>query len=161
MGSNESRPGPRGALGLALLCLTLVGFGPCGPIPGGEISGTKATTAPADWSHTDALSTVQVETRPGDPYSVTTWCVTDGTTLWVPSRGAARKKWVENASADPRVRLGIDGTIFEMTATRVTDPEEQRRIVGLLRAKYSMARWSMDEDPARSPDTWYFRMTPR
>src|SRR5262245_28767823 len=97
----------RGRGSLVALALLLLGWGPCGPIAGGELSGGSAS-APADgWSFTNELSTIQVETRPSDPYSVTTWCVTDGKQLWVPSRGAAKKQWVQNVLTDPHVRLRI------------------------------------------------------
>lgn len=145
---------------LALLLPLLVATGPCGPIPGGRLDGAAAS-APADWRFTDAVSTIQVETRPEEPYSVTTWCFTDGAGLYVPSRGAAEKPWVQHVGRDPRVRLRIEDRVYEMTATRVTDEAELRRLIPLLRAKYRMARWGMDDDPAASPGTWFFRMAPR
>lgn len=135
--------------------------GPCGPIPGGRIDGHEAESPPADWTFTNDVSTIQVETRPDDPYSVTTWCFTDGPNLFVPSRGAARKPWVQNVSADARVRLRIGDDVYVMQAARVTDEAELRRIIPLLRAKYLLARWGMDDDPEKSPDTWVFQMSPR
>jgi hypothetical protein len=150
----------RTTLTLLALAPLVLAAGPCGPIPGGRIAGDEGAP-PADWSFTDAISTIQVETRPADPYSVTTWCFTDGPALYVPSRGAARKPWVQHVASDPRVRLRIGDRVYAMTATRVTDPAELRRIVPLLRAKYRMARWGMDDDPAHSPDTWFFRMAAR
>jgi hypothetical protein len=145
---------------LVVLLPGLLGAGPCGPIAGGRLDGSTSA-APADWRFTDGVSTIQVETRPEDPYSVTTWCFSDGTGLYVPSRSAARKPWVQNVLADPRVRLRIEDRVFEMTASRVTDAAELRRVIPLLRAKYRMARWGMDDDPASAPGTWFFRMTPR
>lgn len=146
---------------LALGLPVLLGAGPCGPITGGRLSPDLAPAPPAaDWSFTDEVSTIQVETKPGDPLSVTTWCFTDGPNLYVPSRGAEEKAWVQNVLADPRVRLRIGDSVYDMRAARVTDEAELRRIVPLLLAKYSMARWTMDPDPAANPDTWYFRMAP-
>jgi hypothetical protein len=150
---------PARALLLALVPL-LLAVGPCGPIPGGRIDG-ELVSAPAGWRFTDDVSTIQVETRPEDPYSVTTWCFTDGTDLYVPSRNAERKPWVQNVTRDPRVRLRIDDRVYEMQASRVTDQTDLRRLIPLLRAKYRMARWGMDDDPASSPGTWFFRMSPR
>jgi hypothetical protein len=144
-----------------VLAVFLVAWGPCGPITGGRLSGTPATPPADGWAFTDDISTIQVETRPDEPYSVTTWCVSDGPTLWVPSRGAEKKPWVQNVLADPRVRLRIGTALYDLRATRVTDAAEQAKVVGLLRAKYRMARWGMDADPALSPGTWYFRMEGR
>jgi hypothetical protein len=144
-----------------LLIPLLLGPGPCGPISGGRIDGETATEPVTDWRFTNDISTIQVETNPADPYSVTTWCVTDGQMLYVPSRNAARKQWVKNVLADPNVRLRIGDKVYERRAVRVTDPAEMQKVVTLLRQKYTMARWGMSEDPAESPDTWYFRMDPR
>ena len=146
---------------LVVLIPVLLGTGPCGPISGGRIDGTVVTTVPGDWHFTDDLSTIQVETRPADPLSVTTWCFTDGPQLFVPSHGAAKKPWVQNVTKEPRVRLRIGEQIYEMQATRITDQAELGRLIPLLRAKYRMARWGMEDDPAKSPETWFFRMTPR
>jgi hypothetical protein len=148
---------------LFLLALPLLlAAGPCGPITGGRLSqDLKPAVAPADWSFTDEVSTIQVETRPDDPYSVTTWCFTDGKTLYVSSDDAERKQWVRNVVADPRVRLRINDDVYDMQATRVTDEAELRRLVVLLKAKYTLARWGVNDDPAKSPQLWYFRMTPR
>jgi hypothetical protein len=145
---------------LLLLLPLLLGTGPCGPVSGGRLGG-EAGSVPGDWRFTDDVSTIQVETRPEEPYSVTTWCFTDGAALYLPSRQAARKPWVQNVVRDPRVRVRIDDRVYEMTATRVTDDAELRRLVPLLRAKYRMARWGMEDDPGSAPETWYFRLAPR
>ena len=52
---------------LALAC------GPIGPIPGGALRGDPVAEPVQDWSFLDAEHTVQLETRPGDPYSVNVW----------------------------------------------------------------------------------------
>jgi hypothetical protein len=144
---------------LAILPVVL-GAGPCGPIAGGRLDGEAASALPASWAFTDAISTIQVETKPADPYSVTTWCFTDGSALYVPSRGAARKPWVTNVTADPQVRVRIGDAIHAMRIERVTDVDTLRRLIPLLRAKYRMARWGMSDDPGDSPDTWFFRLLP-
>ena len=146
-----------------VLCLpVLLAAGPCGPIPGGRLSDDVKPASPAaDWTFTNDISTIQVETKPDAPFSVTTWCFTDGPNLYIPSRGAAKKPWVQNVLADRRVRLRIGDNVYEMQATRITDESVLRRIVPLLRSKYTMARWGMEDDPAKSPDTWFFHVTPR
>ena len=146
---------------LLVLIPVLLGAGPCGPIAGGRIEGAEAPTFAADWTFTNAVSTIQVETRPADPLSVTTWCFTDGATLFVPSKGAVRKPWVQNVTADPRVRLRVGDAVYVAQLERVTDDAELRRILPLLRAKYRMARWGMSDDPAAARDTWLFRVAPR
>lgn len=145
-----------------LLLPVLAGWGPCGPISGGEISGEPVTEQVTDWTFTNDYSTIQVETRPEDPYSVTTWCFTDGPNLYVPSRGAARKPWVKNVTADPRVRLRIGDDIYSGRAVRITDEEKRMRSAYLLTQKYLLASWGIDPDkPEEYEDTWFFRIDPR
>ena len=55
----------------------------------------------------------------------------------------------------------MDDRVYPMAVTRLTDDAELRRIIPLVRAKYRMARWGMDDDPASSPGTWFFRLAPR
>jgi hypothetical protein len=147
---------------LLLLLPVLAGWGPCGPITGGEISGEPVTEQITDWIFTDDHSTIQVETRPEDPYSVTTWCFSDGPNLYLPSRGAARKQWVQNVLADPNVRLRIGDKIYSGRAVRITDDEERKRLAHWLTRKYLLASWGMDPDkPEEYEDTWFFRVDPR
>ena len=110
-----------------------------------------------DWSFTDAFQEVAVETRPGDPWSVTTWCVAHAGRLYVPTRDPEDKAWVGYALADPRVRVRIGERVYERSAVRVSDPEEFRAALAPLAAKYEL-------DPVREGDTahvWLFRMDPR
>ena len=47
-------------------------YGPLGPIPGPELAGSLVEEPVEDWSSVDAVKVVQIETRPEDPYSVST-----------------------------------------------------------------------------------------
>ena len=49
-----------------------VGCGPFVLLPGGRLDGSPAPT-PSNWSSTSEVDTVQLETRPEDPYSVNIW----------------------------------------------------------------------------------------
>lgn len=116
----------------ALACL----FG-CGPIlllPGGQLSG-PVEALPADWSFSDEVSTVQVETRPSDPYSINIWAVGLGSHLYIHA-GANRSRWVENLMADPLVRVRIAGKIYPLTAVRVEDPAEFATFADAYKKKY-------------------------
>ena len=92
----------------------------CGPIlvlPGGALEGMVAE-APDDWSFTDEVSTVQLETRPSDPYSVNIWVIALESGLYVHA-GANRSTWVENLEAVPKARLRVGDLIYELEASRV------------------------------------------
>jgi hypothetical protein len=100
-------------------------FMACGPfilIPGGALDGSSSPS-PADWAWTDEVSTIQLETRPEDPYSVNIWIVADGDKLYIHA-GANRSAWVENMQAYPAVRVRIEDKIFDLIATRVEDQQE-------------------------------------
>jgi hypothetical protein len=111
----------------------------------------------ADWSFIDDFETIAVETRPDDPYSVTTWCFTHGGYLYVPSREPREKKWVAYIAEDDRVRLKIGEQIYERRAVRVTDEAVIEAIVPTVIEKYELELPPEDE----RPEVWFFRMDPR
>ena len=94
-----------------------------------------------DVDHPVRGNTIMLETRTwyGIPYSVTILPTPRGDKLYI--GGSARdarlerqfpdyKMWWANVERDPRVRLKIDGRIYEMTAVLVTDPEEFVEVIG-------------------------------
>lgn len=112
-------------------------FVACGPfllLPGGKLDG-ETTPVPADWSFTDDVSTVQLETRPADPYSVNIWALGMGRALYVHA-GANRSTWVENMEADPDVRVRVEDKLYELRATRVTGEDEFARFADDYEKKY-------------------------
>jgi hypothetical protein len=118
-----------------LLTTSLVACG--GPVlllSGGKLEGATAA-APESWSFTDAVSTVQLETRPSDPYSVNIWVIALDENLYVHA-GANRSAWVENIEADPEVRVRVGDSIYELAATRVDGQEEFDRFSAAYEKKY-------------------------
>jgi hypothetical protein len=122
-----------------LLCLLLGSIGCSRPwllLPGGALDGEPAPV-PDDWAFSDAVSTIQIETRPEDPYSVNIWVVSLDDALYLHA-GANRAAWIEHLEADPRLRARIDGRLFDLTATRVVSPEEFARFADAYDAKYGV-----------------------
>ena len=118
-----------------LLAVAVAGCG--GPfvlLPGGALEG-PTLAAPADWSFTDAVSTVQLETNPADPYSVNIWAIGLGEHLYVHA-GANRSTWVEHMEADPKVRVRVNDSIYELAAARVADQAEFDRFSDAYERKY-------------------------
>jgi hypothetical protein len=103
-------------------------------LPGGRLEGEIAP-APGDWASTDEISTVQLETRPDDPYSVNIWAVGIGPRAYVHA-GTNRSNWVEHIEADARVRLRVQDQIYELNASRVEDQEEFDRFSDAYEKKY-------------------------
>lgn len=110
----------------------------CGyvPLPGGELDGT-VKPVPEDWSLLAETSIVQIETRPSDPYSVNLWAVGMGPVVYLHA-GANRASWVEHLEADPRLRMQVDGDLYELRAARVASQEEFDRFADAYDAKYGL-----------------------
>ena len=73
-----------------LVLATALGCEPIFTFPGGALSG-ELEPAPTDWAFSDAVDTIQLETRPGDPYSVNVWGVAAGDDFFI--AGAAGRFW--------------------------------------------------------------------
>ena len=93
------------------------------------LTGNVATAPVTDWSFTDKIPTVKVQTRTWYllPHSVIIDCnVYNGQPL--PdlrlSRGA-RRFWNRNVARDPRVRIKIGDQLYDRTLFDVTDPVEK------------------------------------
>lgn len=108
--------------------------GPFVLLPGGALEGATAAT-PDSWTFTDAVDTVQLETRPHDPYSVNIWATAVGDGLYLHA-GANRSAWVEHMEAHPDVRLRVNDSIYELAASRVDSQEEFDRFSDAYESKY-------------------------
>ncbi|MEQ8861484.1 MAG: hypothetical protein RIC56_22800 [Pseudomonadales bacterium] len=104
------------------------------PFSGGVLTGTPAA-APADWTEAARPDVVQLETRPGDPYSVKLWVIGLGPALYVHA-GANRATWVEHIDDNPDVRLLIGDALYELRAIRVNDPQEFEAFSNAYEIKY-------------------------
>jgi hypothetical protein len=137
--------------------LTLFSLLACDPvvmIPGGRLSG-ETKSVPADWSFSDEVETVQLETRPAKPYSVNIWGVASGEDFFIAS-GKAENAWAAHIAEDDRVRLRIDGTIYEMRALRDDSAEGRERFLVAAKAKYDF-----EPDPEQASDAILFRLIAR
>ena len=143
---------------VALRFVARLSGGPLGIVPGGRLDGPLAGNQSPDWSFTDSVRTIQVEVAPEDPLSVTTWVFTlDGDLYVAADFFNPFKRWPHRALADPRVRLRIDGRIYERFAVRVTDPATIARLRRAIAVKYDIA----DGGIASQVEVWFFRMDPR
>lgn len=134
--------------------LVLVGCGPIVMIPGGSLSGeTKAV--PSDWSFSDEVDTVQLETRPEDPYSVNVWGVGVKDRFYI-AAGDPASEWARNMAEDPEVRLRIDGSIYELRATLVENEAEIQVVLAALQRKYDF-----EPEPEQRETAAVFRLEPR
>lgn len=145
-------------LALALATAALASLAACSDpfllLPGGALDGPVAA-APESWAFTDAVQTVQLETRPAEPYSVNIWAVAVGEQVYVHA-GANRSAWVEHLESDARARLRVEDTIYELSAERVAGQAEFDRFSDAYEAKYG--RRPRNEKVA---EAYLFRLTAR
>ena len=136
---------------------------PLGPVPGGELKGEPAATAPADWSFADAHKTIQLEVRPADPYSVNLWCVVADGQLYVGAGQGASSAWARALLGDGRARVRIDTTLYEVVATRVTAEDEIQTYLEALSRKYERSRadpTDFQSDEGQLASAILFRLDP-
>jgi len=143
--------------------------------PGLWLKGELVREPVANWDwvqdveHPVRGNTIMLETRTwyGIPYSVTILPTPRGENLYI--GGSARgerlsrtfpnyKQWWANVERDPRVRLKIDGKIYEMTAALVHDPVELESILGRAPVTTRLNEDGSEEVVAK----WYYwRVTQR
>ena len=130
---------------------------PIGILAGKQVTGEEVSY-PADWSFSDEHMLIAVETRTGNPHSVTTICFVHEGDLFIPAREGSTKDWPAYVLADSRVRLKIGGKVYPAALERVTD----MTIADLgpsLSGKYP--RLAVTSEADVPPDTWLFRVTER
>lgn len=135
--------------------------------PGTRLSGEVVSEPVSDWSFANEIQEVHLETKTWYlvPHSVTTVCVGVGENLYVPSvyfEGGAwpNKYWNSNVDRDPRVRIRIGDKIYPREAVVVEDPEERKRALGALAAKYPFWRDQMSKPDDERFDMALLRMDP-
>ena len=129
---------------LLLVVVSITGFEPRQRTPGLWLKGNLVTTPVSDWSFTDQVSTVEVQTRTWYllPHSVTTYCVVYQGQLYLDSfyppgvEYPHGRSWNENVARNPHVRLKIGNNLYDVTLSHVTDPAEKTALRELKAKKY-------------------------
>jgi len=105
-------------------------------VPGLWLRGDPVTTPVTDWSFTDKIPTIKVQTQTPFllPHSVAIWCVVYNGDLYVTSyRG---RLWVEDIIRDPHVRLKVGDQLFDRTFSMVSDPSVKAAVLEAKGKKY-------------------------
>ena len=121
--------------------------------PGGALEG-PVKPVPQSFAFASDTGTVQLETRPEDPYSVNIACAIVDDQLYI-SAGDTKAQWVENMELDPLVRLRIEGEIYELRAERVTDDTEMQAFAD----EWTKRSWA--RDPTTLDEVWVYRLQAR
>lgn len=146
-------PRLRGRLALALIAmLVAAGCEPMFVFAGGRLSGTERPT-PSSWDFTDEVDTVQIETRPADPYSVNVWGVHVNRSFYVAASDAGEAAWALAIEAEPRIRLRVGEDIYRLLAIRIEDPTELAGVTDAYVDKYGG-----DRQRSFIRHAWVFRL---
>jgi hypothetical protein len=123
---------------VALGILRVTGLNPHERIPGLWLAGNVVVAPVADWSFTDQVFTLHIQTHTAYllPHSVTTYCATLNGHLYVGSSNPPVRHWNKEVLADPNARLGIGNNIYDVKLVHVTDPVESEALLANRRKKY-------------------------
>ena len=106
---------------LALLLPVLFGFGPCGPIAGGQLEGNLVEKKIDDFQFVDDVEHCALELNSADPHSVTVNCWTVGKQLFVGCKDCEGKKWSSMVSQNPLARIKIGEQIYPVKLKKMDD----------------------------------------
>ena len=109
---------------------------PLSMIPGGKLAG-DTLAAPVAW--TDVPETIQVETRPSDPYSINIWGVGIEQNLYI-ATGPDGTTWSVFIEDNPDVRVRMGNSVYELLAMSVTDSTERSVVTSAYVDKYDLDR---------------------
>ena len=130
---------------LLLVTLRFTGLNPHGDTPGPWsypglwLSGNLVTTPVANWSFTDNIRTVKLQTNTWYhiPHSVTIWCIAYNGQLYVATFGATVRSWPRNVARDPHVRLKLGNDLYDGTLSVVTDVSVREGVLQARAKKYA------------------------
>ncbi len=128
--------------------------GPFMLLPGGGLEGA-VKPSPSDWSFVGEYETAQLETRPGNPYSVNIAVIVIEGSLYI-NAGDTETQWVKNIAANPLVRLRLDDVLYESRAERVTSADTIAKFGKVWTSQSMFMR-----DPSELDEVWLFRLIPR
>jgi hypothetical protein len=135
-------------LALELVVLRITGLNPHDRIPGLWLTGDLVTITVTDWSFTDKVPTIKLQT-PGRfllPHSITINCLAYNSQLYVTSVYPAGppRSWNENVMRYPHVRIKIGDKLYNRTLVLVTDPAAMEGVLQVRAKKYPQLKIPAD-----------------
>jgi hypothetical protein len=125
---------------LLLVVLRITGLEPKNRRPGLWLTGNLVTTPVTDWSFTDKIHNIelQTETSYGLPHSVTINCIRVNDQLYFVSTypPGVHRGWNDNVTRYPNVRMKIGDNVYDRTVAVVTDPAEEQAVLQARAKKY-------------------------
>jgi len=133
-----------GLVVVVLVLLRFLGYEPRDQSPGLWVTGELVTDPVTDWSFTDDVTEIFVQTRSRIliPHSVTTYCTVHDGELYVFAayyEGGTfpeERAWNRNVMRAPRARLKIGDRLYDRALRHVTDPALRTAVHASAEAKY-------------------------
>ena len=173
-GRNHGSGRTRGAVlwmaATGLLVAALGGFSywfftcPCERMPGGYLLGETVAEPVADWGFANRVPLCQIQINGGIlPHAINLNCMaTRQGELYLSCSDCDGKHWSSVVMRDPGARIRLEGMVYPVNVTRVTDPAEMDRAWGARLEK--LASVGGPGNPAPPGDTprpdgwWTFRV---
>lgn len=138
----------------------LLAGGPVGPIPGGALRGERVAQAPADWTFANRVPYLRVESDAWTlPYSTDVWFLAHGGRLHLllPSFfGDGLKRRLDD---DPRLRVSLDGKLYEQIAVAVSDSKDLAALVApVIRRQFAIEISGEVRPVGRGAELWIYRL---
>ena len=140
------------------------------------LSGDLVKTPITDWSFTDTIPSVQIETRTWYllPHFVRTYIARNGTQLYLFSEYFAPRPgqpdhrddfpnarfWNRMVVRDPRIRVKIGNRLFQMQAYPLRDSGQVAVARQAFLSKYDDVRQQQELPESRRPKLYFFRLEP-
>jgi hypothetical protein len=129
---------------------------PLGPLPGNRLAGEEVVLPDGDWTFADEFMSLQIETRPSDPYSVTTTFFVHNGNLYIPSVFTEWSRWTHFIQEDAQVRIRVDGKVYRGRASKLEDPAVIEELAEDYGAKYPQIWETRTREEVLQ--FWYFRV---
>jgi hypothetical protein len=127
-----------------LIVLRITGLDPHNRIPGLWLTGTLVTTPVNDWSFTDKVPQIHLQTETWYllPHSVTINCIAYNHLLYVASvyPGHGPRAWNDDVMRYPHVRIQIGNQLYDRTLMLVTAPSEKEGVLNARAKKYPLLK---------------------
>ena len=141
---------------LVLVIPVLFGFGPCGPLAGGKLSGSVIAEKIDDFKFVKGVDTCALEVNAAEPHSVTVNCWAVGKQLFVGCKDCEGKEWSSFVTESPMGRIKIDDAIYPVKLTKMRDQ------VAIERAwKYRWEKYGEGELEEMSAGYWLYHLGSR
>jgi hypothetical protein len=141
------------------------------------LTGDVVRTSVTDWSFTDSIRNIQVQTHTPYllPHVLTTDIARVGGQLYLfseyfaPAPGKPDTRgdfpqarfWNRMVVRDPRIRVKIGNQLFDMRTYPLTDPAEIEAAAKAFLSKYEDVRQAEAVPEARRPAMYFFRLEPQ